>query len=171
MPESQRLTSRRNMSARYSKSKKRSGGSALSPSPPEQFVIYLDENLCNSNAILDVLGRLEIPHERHLEHFARGVPDDQWLPLVGKNGWVLLTADKRIRYNLLEKRALEQHSVREFVFASGNLSGPEMAAALELALERMRNTCRKALPPFVASITRKGEIHLRWQKSHGTKRE
>jgi hypothetical protein len=27
-----------------------------------------------------------------------------------------------MRYNLLEKRALEESNVREFVFASGNLS-------------------------------------------------
>jgi len=91
------------------------------------------------------------------------------LPEVGKNGWALLTADKRIRYNFLEKRALEQNSVREFVFASGNLSGSEMASALEVALAKMQKLCLKTKPPFVAAITRKGEVHLRWPKSKGAK--
>jgi hypothetical protein len=49
---------------------------------------------------------------------------------VGLEGWVLLTTDKRIRYNFLEKRALEENAVREFVFTSGNMSGQDMAAAL-----------------------------------------
>jgi len=71
--------------------------------------------------------------ERHLDHFSPGTLDETWLPLVGSKGWILLTSDKRIRYNLLEKRALKIHAVREFVFTSGNMSGQDMAAALELA--------------------------------------
>jgi hypothetical protein len=83
---------------------------------------------------------------------------------VGSKGWVLLTTDKRIRYNFLEKRALAEHAVREFVFASGNMSGEDMASALELALPKMRRLWRKLNPPFVAAITRIGEVHLRWPK-------
>ncbi len=84
---------------------------------------------------------------------------------MGSNGWVLLTSDKRIRYNMLEKRALEQYSIREFVFTSGNMSGQEMAAALENALPKMKRLCRKLSPPFVAAVTRDGEVHLRWPKA------
>lgn len=76
----------------------------------------------------------------------------------------MLTTDKRIRYNFLEKRALEESAVREFVFTSGNMSGQDMAAALELALPKMRRLCSKVEPPFVAAITRAGEVHLRWSK-------
>jgi hypothetical protein len=155
------------MASRRRRSKKPSAGSAhsLSQSPPDEFVLYLDENLCNTRSILDVLTKLAIRFERHLDHFSPGIPDETWLPLVGSQGWILLTSDKRIRYNLLEKRALEIHAVREFVFASGNMSGQEMAAALELAVKKMRNLCRRITPPFVASITRGGEVHLRWPKA------
>lgn len=83
---------------------------------------------------------------------------------MGSNRWVLLTTDKRIRYNLLERRALQQHAVREFVFTSGNMSGQEMAAALEVALLKMKRLCNRVNPPFVAAITRTGEVHLRWPK-------
>ncbi len=76
----------------------------------------------------------------------------------------MLTTDKRIRYNFLEKRALEQNSVREFVFTSGNMSGQDMASGLKLALPKMRRLCHKLNPPFVAAITRVGEVHLRWPK-------
>jgi hypothetical protein len=155
------------MAARHRKSKKPSAGSAhsLSPSPPDDFVLYLDENLCNARAIIDTLTNLGVRFERHLAHFSQGIPDDEWLPKVGSNGWILLTSDKRIRYNLLEKQALEVHAVREFVFTSGNMSGQDMAAALELALKKMRNFCARTKPPFVASITRTGEVYLRWPKS------
>ena len=152
------------MSARLSKSKKRSVGSERSLLLPEDFVLYLDENLCNSTVILETLTKRGVRFERHLSHFARGTLDESWLPLVGKNGWVLLTADKRIRYNLLEKRALQKNRVREFVFASGNMSGQEMAEALEQGIRKMLNMCSRIDPPFVAAITRSGEVHLRWPK-------
>jgi PIN like domain len=110
------------------------------------------------------LTKLAVRFERHLDHFSPGTPDEAWLPLVGSNGWILLTSDKRMRYNLLEKHALRIHAVREFVFTSGNMSGQDMAAALELALNKMLSFCRRNKPPFVASITRTGEVHLRWPK-------
>jgi hypothetical protein len=152
------------MSARRSRSKKQSAGNERSQSPPEDFVLYLDENLCNSKAILETLTKLGVRFEQHLSHFSRGTPDEDWLPLVGKNQWVLLTADKRMRYNLLEKRALEKNNVREFVFASGNMSGQEMAAALELGIRKMVKIYLRIDPPFVAAIMRNGEVHLRWPK-------
>jgi PIN like domain len=102
--------------------------------------------------------------ERHLEHFAAGTPDHVWLAKVGEKKWALLTADKRIRYNILEKQALARYRVKEFVFASGNLSGTEMAAALETAMERIVRLTGRIDSPFVASITRKGEVHIRWQE-------
>ena len=153
------------MSARLNKSKKRSDGSERSLSLPEDFVLYLDENLCNSTVILETLTKLGVRFERHLAHFSRGTLDEIWLPLVGRNGWVLLTADKRIRYNLLEKRALDKNRVREFVFASGNLSGQEMAEALKQGIGKMSRMYSRIDPPFVASITRSGEVHLRWPKT------
>ena len=35
----------------------------------------------------------------------------------------------------------------------------------ELALKKMRNFRARIKPPFVASITRTGEVYLRWPKS------
>jgi hypothetical protein len=110
------------------------------------------------------LTKLGVRFERHLAHFSPGTLDETWLPTVGSKGWILLTSDKRIRYNLLEKRALKAHAVREFVFTSGNMSGQDMAAGLEVGLNKMRTLCARNKPPFVASITRSGEVHLRWPK-------
>ncbi|SRR5712692_3545444 len=152
------------MGAPPSKSKKPSGGNEHSLSQPDEFTLYLDENLCNARVILTTLEKLGVRFERHLDHFSRGTADETWLPHVGSKRWILLTTDKRIRYNFIEKRALERNGVREFVFASGNMSGREMATALEIALRKMRKFCRQFQPPFVAAITRSGEVHMRWPK-------
>ena len=35
-----------------------------------------------------------------------GNADTAWLPFVGEKGWILITKDKRIRFNDLEKEAV-----------------------------------------------------------------
>jgi PIN domain-containing protein len=102
-----------------------------------------------------------VRHERHGQHFAAGTEDTEWLPFVGEKGWVLLTKDKRIRYNELEKTAVMRHDVREFYFSSGNYSGTEMAEVLIDALRDMVRIFRRQKPPFIASITKSGKAEIR----------
>ena len=80
---------------------------------------------------------------------------------IGENGWVLLTKDKRIRYNELEKAAVRQHKIREFYFSSGNFSGEEMAEMLTNSLRDMVRIFRRQKPPFIASITKSGNAEVR----------
>jgi len=129
--------------------------------PPKPFVIFLDENHCNNQKILHVLRTAEIAVERHLDHFARGTPDEDWLPFVGKNDWALLTTDARIRYRSNEKRAVQENAVRMFYFSTNNLSGQQMADVLAKALPAMRRLFITQTPPFFAAITRNGTVNLR----------
>jgi hypothetical protein len=86
-----------------------------------------------------------------------------WLPLVGQQGWILLTKDKRIRFNQLEKTAIRRYHVREFYFSSGNFTGAEMAEILVAALPQIVKVCRKQEPPFIASISKSGTVSLRFE--------
>ena len=85
-------------------------------------------------------------YERYRDHFRPGVEDETWLRSVGELGelgWVVLTKDKRPRYNQLEKAAIRHYhyKVAEFYFGSGNVSGAEMASALDKAISRIRRIC------------------------------
>lgn len=74
----------------------------------DDFILYLDENLDNCKPILDVLLNNRVQHHRHSDHFARGVADEVWLEYVAERAWVVLTKDKRNRYNELERVVLRQ---------------------------------------------------------------
>src|SRR5450759_5020528 len=52
----------------------------------------------------------------HDDEFEQGTPDQEWLPVVGARGWVVLTKDSRLRFRPLEKEALIAANVRVFVF-------------------------------------------------------
>jgi hypothetical protein len=116
--------------------KQSAGSRERPPPPPEDFVLYLDENLHNCKPILEALVQRGVRHERHGQHFAPGAEDSVWLPFVGQRGWIVLTKDKRIRFNQLEKTAMRRYRVREFYFSSGNYSGAEMAEILVAALPK-----------------------------------
>jgi hypothetical protein len=150
------------MVSSHERSKKQSAGSRRRPlTLPEDFVLYLDENLHNCKPILDTLAEQGVKHERHGQYFNPGTEDTEWLPFIGKRGWVLLTKDKRIRYNELEKAAVRQNKIREFYFSSGNYSGAEMAEMLIDALRDMARIFRKQKPPFIASISKSGKAEIR----------
>jgi len=81
---------------------------------------------------------------------------------VGRSGWLLVTKDKRMRFNELEKAAILRYRVREFYFTSGNYSGAGMALMLITALLDMAKLCRKHGAPFIASIAKSGNVSLRF---------
>lgn len=147
--------------------KKQLDGNPEQPSQPELFVIFLDETLHNCRPILEALTALNVAYERHGNHFRPGTPDEEWLPRVGENNWSLLTHDQKIRYNELEVRQIVRHKVREFVFTSGNLTGPAMADALLKALPKMKRLLQDNEPPFIAYISKLGNVEVRFDK-HGS---
>jgi hypothetical protein len=136
----------------------------------DDFILYLDENLDNCQPILDALLGNSVRYERHRDHFARGEPDEVWLQFVAERAWIVLTKDKRNRYNEIEREALRRHGVREFYFGSGNFTGAEMAEALVKAVPHMRELSRSYSPPLVGSIGRSGHVTIVYDE-HGSTHE
>ena len=152
------------MGGQSGKSKRRSAGNRRNPSPPDEFVLFLDENLCNCQPVLKVLGEAGVKYERHLDHWPAGTADEVWIPEVGRQGWILLTRDQSIRYNELELRQIKLSNVREFVILGGNLNRDELAHLLRSTLPAMKRMCAKHNAPFIVSVTKSGHLELRYPR-------
>lgn len=126
-----------------------------------ELVLFLDENHCRNPHLIRAIEDRGLACEKHLDHFAPGVVDVDWLPVIARRGWSLLTTDARIRSNTLEKEAVRVNRVRMFYFSRNNLAGSEMGRALRQALPAMEQLVNSQPPPFTASINRKGEVTLR----------
>jgi PIN like domain len=126
----------------------------------DDFVLFLDENLDNCKPILESLAEQNVRVERYRAHFQPGSADEVWLAFVGERSWVVLTKDKKNRYNEWEKLAIRRQKVTEFYFGSGNMSAVEMAAALVIALPEIRRICRSEAPPLIGSVSRSGKITI-----------
>lgn len=141
-------------------------GDAQRQSGLTSTVFFLDENHCGNRQLHAVFEATGIRFEKHTDHFARGAADADWIPVVGKRGWAVLTADARIRYNRLERNAVRQHKLRLFYFSRNDFSGVEMGTILQKALPKMITLCEELKPPFAASITRNGDVAVRDEFNH-----
>jgi len=130
---------------------------------PQSITFFIDRCL-GSKSIVETLRKAGISVEIHDEHFDKGAQDVDWLPEVGKKGWVVLTKDDRISKNHLERIAAARSQVKMFVLASQNLQGKDMAAIFLKAIVPMQEFVRKHPAPFIAKIYRDGNITL-WKDS------
>jgi predicted nuclease of predicted toxin-antitoxin system len=96
---------------------------------------FIDRCLGNK-LIVDTLRSAGINVEIHDDHFNKNTQDVDWIPEIGKRGWIILTKDARIGKNKLERLAVANAEVRMFVLISQNLSGSDMAIRDKLRSDR-----------------------------------
>jgi predicted nuclease of predicted toxin-antitoxin system len=163
------------MAANQDMSKKQSGASFSLPpedfpSPDEfkrmltgllgRLIFFVDRSL-GRRIITDALREAGEDVRVHDDHFPQDAKDEVWLAAVGKQGWVVLTKDKNIRYRAVELQALIAANVRAFVLtARGDLSGAEVGQIFVKALPGMKRLCETTKPPFIARVSRDGSITL-----------
>lgn len=73
---------------------------------------------------------------------------------------MVLTKDKQIRYNELERQALLIAEVASFILISGNLTGSEEATAYVKALPKMAGILTNQKRPFIAKVDKSGNVSL-----------
>ena len=95
---------------------------------------FVDENdLALGKLLAEHRGNTVYPGHEDLPEVPRETLDDDWLPVVGRRGLVVITRDQRIRYQPAEKRAWVDHGVRGFVL-TGTKS--QTTAASKAVLDR-----------------------------------
>lgn len=96
------------------------------PSRPEFF---LDRSLAR-RVVAGMLRSAGWSIRTHIEVYGgrdQEVEDVEWLELCGREGWIALTMDRRVRYHPAEIAAIRRHRVKAFALASGNLRAADQA--------------------------------------------
>lgn len=89
---------------------------------------FLDRSL--AGRVADALRAAGWSVRTHMEVYGgrdEDVEDVEWLELCGREGWIALTKDRRVRYRRYEIAAVRRHRVRAFALASGNLRAVDQA--------------------------------------------
>ena len=94
------------------------------------------------------------------DHFPTETPDVEWLKAAGDKGWVVLSKDRRIRRDSVERAALKSAGVRAFFLTQQGLTGDEMAEIFANALTGMVSRAHSQPAPFIYTLSRSGEFSL-----------
>ena len=96
--------------------------------------------------------------EIHDDHLPPNAPDEDWIALVGRNGWIAVTKDKNIRYRSAELASIRRHSARVLVVRAKSATGTDIADLLVAGRRRIARFTVRTPAPFVAGIYRGGEV-------------
>ncbi|MGH8670522.1 MAG: hypothetical protein ACREUA_00590 [Burkholderiales bacterium] len=119
------------------------------------LTFFLDHQI-GRYVVADQLKAAGASVEVHLDHFAGDAPDTGWIPEIGRKGWVLITKDKNIRRNPLERAAYERAGLRGFVSTGHDLSGKELGELLVRSLEGMVRRAHNRRGPLLYAISSNG---------------
>ncbi len=119
--------------------------------------LFLDRDIW-SHVLDDALKNAGIDYVAHRERFLPETPDSELLAEAGKQGWIVLTRDQRIRYRPNELNAVIAARVVLFVLTQGNLSAAETARIVVGAYPRIIKKAREAVAPAIYTLVTSGKI-------------
>jgi len=98
------------------------------------------------------------PAEIHRDHFDVTAEDVDWLPEIGRRGWILITKDSKIMRKESERRALLAANVRAFIFKDKVLGLAATIALIELLMPKILEAIEIYQSPFVFSMELPGSL-------------
>lgn len=98
--------------------------------------------------------------QAHDDHFDQAAPDEEWIPHVARQGWVILTKDRKIQHRLSERLAVQDSGARLFALVGRRLGGEAMAATILRAGRRMEKFVKKHPPTIHSQVVHDGTVIL-----------
>ncbi len=98
--------------------------------------------------------------EKHDDHFEQNTLDVVWLEECGNRNWVVISSDKAIKKNVLEKQALMESKLASFFFTSADITTEQQIEIVEKGLKRIANVIFSEPKPFIARLDREGGVEI-----------
>lgn len=116
---------------------------------PEPFTYFVDRSLGRTFIVeaLRAAGETAIAHD---DLFRQDTLDPDWLSEAGRKRWVVLTKDKNVRRNGLERAAIVNARVACFMLGRGDATAPTMGRIFVDALPLIRKALRRFHVPLAA---------------------
>lgn len=132
------------------------GFEGMTSSPPDSRTLFIDRN-SGGRTFRDYLTAEGLTVVLHDEEFLNTAADEDWLPVVGKKGWIVVTGDDDTTRSPLFLAQLE--SSQAFVFVLLGLNGATRAEKARCILDAhvtMIRLIAQTQPPALWRIGRDG---------------
>ncbi len=94
----------------------------------------------------------------HDERFAQDAKDDEWLPIVGGLGWVVIGQDKSYHRKSAEKLAIVRYGVGVFYLWGAQARAWDQMRCFMRAYDDVLWVLNNVAPPFLYRIDRFGRL-------------
>jgi predicted nuclease of predicted toxin-antitoxin system len=130
----------------------------------ENITFFVDRS--SGKQFAEGLKELGLNVEKHDDHFPQNTLDIEWLEKCGENNWVVISSDKAIKKNFLEKQALMQSNLASFFFTSASLTTDQQILIVIKGLKRIANILASQKKPFIARLDKEGKVEV-WMNHKG----
>jgi PIN like domain len=113
-----------------------------------------------SNIAIKLLKALGCSVERHKTHFLPDAPDDEWIPVCAKRNWVIISGDKGIIQDGINRAAVQESKAKVFILADTTAKGADWAAALASAARKILWLASANEGPFYCRVARPTDSHV-----------
>lgn len=122
------------------------------------MILFFDRNV--GVRIPQALGLLNPPFQvkAHSELFAQDAPDDEWLAVVGKAGWIVIGFDRKFHRRPNELMALAAYEVGCFYLGGANLGTWDRFRVFLKAYDRIAEIVEDTSRPFIYRVNSRGSV-------------
>lgn len=96
--------------------------------PLENEVFFVDRS-SGKYELVEGFKNLGLNVERHDDYFTETTIDVEWISYCGENQWIIVSSDRNIKKNLLERQAILNAKVAAFFFTSASISSKQQIKA------------------------------------------
>jgi hypothetical protein len=127
---------------------------------PEFPITFFMDRTHQSKVTAKLLRDLGVPLELHKRHFLPDTPDPDWIKDCANNGWLIISGDKGIEYDGINRFAVAESRAKVFLLADTCARGAEWAASLVMARHKISRLAATNNGPFYCSIEMGNDKHV-----------
>lgn len=81
------------------------------------------------------------------------MPDDEWLDIVGQNGWIVCSHDAKWQTESAALKAIQQHKIGVFYLHGANSIGFFKLKSLAHNYDKLMDACQSSKRPFIFKVS------------------
>jgi hypothetical protein len=126
---------------------------------PSSIVLFLDATH-QSKVTSNLLRDLDVNVEVHRRHNRPDAPDPEWIADATSRGWVIISGDKGIREDGVNRHAVIKARAKVFLLTDTSSRGADWAASLVVARKKILRIAEQNHGPFYCVVEKGNDHHV-----------